>query len=314
MHGALPVSGAARAPRPAARAKPRRVGVHRPERRPGRRRAADRRGQRRRRRRSRRTRCRSNRARATWFGEQGEDPRRRGDVRRRRLRAAVHGPPAAAADGWRPRRRHGKAPLTRIGVCTDDRAFVLRRAAGSRGGRCQAGTLTSDDSSDARAHPPLAERAAAHPRHARADGGGVRPRRLLRLLAVSRPPHHPGGRARLPPQSQPGGGPARRLLEPAVDHRRRTTRSTTMLGAAILRTRLPPGFRERLADLFELSVLQSGFWRELCPAADAASLAVSRSGRSSAPSSWRRRLIRWRSRSSTAASIYRKSSTTSRRA
>ncbi len=36
-----------------------------------------------------------------------------------------------------------------------------------------------------------------------------------------------------------------------------------MLGATILRTRLPPGFRDRLADLFELSVLQSEFWREL---------------------------------------------------
>jgi uncharacterized protein len=39
--------------------------------------------------------------------------------------------------------------------------------------------------------------------------------------------------------------------------------STTVLGATILRTRLPPGFRDRLADLFELSILQSGFWREL---------------------------------------------------
>jgi uncharacterized protein (DUF2062 family) len=39
--------------------------------------------------------------------------------------------------------------------------------------------------------------------------------------------------------------------------------STTVLGAAILRTRLPEGFRDQLAALFELSVLQSGFWREL---------------------------------------------------
>ena len=39
--------------------------------------------------------------------------------------------------------------------------------------------------------------------------------------------------------------------------------STTMLGAAILRTRLPEGFRERLGALFELSVLQGGFWQEL---------------------------------------------------
>jgi uncharacterized protein (DUF2062 family) len=39
--------------------------------------------------------------------------------------------------------------------------------------------------------------------------------------------------------------------------------STTMLGAAILRTRLPEGFRDRLGDLFELSILHGGFWREL---------------------------------------------------
>jgi uncharacterized protein (DUF2062 family) len=39
--------------------------------------------------------------------------------------------------------------------------------------------------------------------------------------------------------------------------------STTMLGAALLRTRLPEGFRDRLSDLSELSVLQGGFWQEL---------------------------------------------------
>jgi uncharacterized protein len=39
--------------------------------------------------------------------------------------------------------------------------------------------------------------------------------------------------------------------------------STTVLGAAILRTQLPPGFRGRLAALFELSLLQGGFWHEL---------------------------------------------------
>jgi hypothetical protein len=36
-----------------------------------------------------------------------------------------------------------------------------------------------------------------------------------------------------------------------------------MLGAALLRTRLPEGFRDRLADLFELSIFQGGFWQEL---------------------------------------------------
>jgi hypothetical protein len=39
--------------------------------------------------------------------------------------------------------------------------------------------------------------------------------------------------------------------------------SATMLGAALLRTRLPAGFRERLSDLFQLSVFQGGFWQEL---------------------------------------------------
>jgi uncharacterized protein (DUF2062 family) len=39
--------------------------------------------------------------------------------------------------------------------------------------------------------------------------------------------------------------------------------STTMLGAAILQTRLPAGFRDRLGALFELSIFQGGFWQEL---------------------------------------------------
>jgi uncharacterized protein (DUF2062 family) len=39
--------------------------------------------------------------------------------------------------------------------------------------------------------------------------------------------------------------------------------TTTMLGAALTGTRLPPGFRERLAALFEISVFQGAFWHEL---------------------------------------------------
>jgi uncharacterized protein (DUF2062 family) len=39
--------------------------------------------------------------------------------------------------------------------------------------------------------------------------------------------------------------------------------STTMLGAVILRSELPPGFRERLAALFEVSIFHGGFWQEL---------------------------------------------------
>lgn len=39
--------------------------------------------------------------------------------------------------------------------------------------------------------------------------------------------------------------------------------TTTMIGAAIMRTRLPPGFGERLVDLFQLSLLHGDFWRQL---------------------------------------------------
>ncbi|MQA30238.1 MAG: DUF2062 domain-containing protein [Luteitalea sp.] len=38
---------------------------------------------------------------------------------------------------------------------------------------------------------------------------------------------------------------------------------TTMIGAAILRTRLPPGFGERLREMFQLSTLHGDFWQEL---------------------------------------------------
>jgi uncharacterized protein (DUF2062 family) len=39
--------------------------------------------------------------------------------------------------------------------------------------------------------------------------------------------------------------------------------SATVLGAALLRTRLPEGFRDRLGALFDLSIRQRGFWQEL---------------------------------------------------
>jgi uncharacterized protein (DUF2062 family) len=38
---------------------------------------------------------------------------------------------------------------------------------------------------------------------------------------------------------------------------------TTMLGAALTRTRIPPGFRERLTLLFEHSLTEPHFWRQL---------------------------------------------------
>jgi uncharacterized protein (DUF2062 family) len=37
----------------------------------------------------------------------------------------------------------------------------------------------------------------------------------------------------------------------------------TMAGAVITRTRVPPGFRDQLAILFDLSVFQGEFWRQV---------------------------------------------------
>jgi uncharacterized protein (DUF2062 family) len=39
--------------------------------------------------------------------------------------------------------------------------------------------------------------------------------------------------------------------------------SATMVGAAILRTRFPPEFGERLGELFHLSAVHGEFWREM---------------------------------------------------
>jgi uncharacterized protein (DUF2062 family) len=38
---------------------------------------------------------------------------------------------------------------------------------------------------------------------------------------------------------------------------------TTMVGAAIMRARLPPGFRDRLFELFEVSLVKAEFWHQL---------------------------------------------------
>lgn len=39
--------------------------------------------------------------------------------------------------------------------------------------------------------------------------------------------------------------------------------ATTAMGAAMLRTRMPPGFDERLGSLFETSLLRAEFWHDL---------------------------------------------------
>jgi uncharacterized protein (DUF2062 family) len=38
---------------------------------------------------------------------------------------------------------------------------------------------------------------------------------------------------------------------------------TTMVGAALMRTRLPPGFRDQLGELFSVSATDLIFWRQL---------------------------------------------------
>jgi len=38
---------------------------------------------------------------------------------------------------------------------------------------------------------------------------------------------------------------------------------TTMLGSVLTRTKLPPGLRERITDLFEKSLFHAAFWRDL---------------------------------------------------
>src|SRR5215213_2431198 len=97
---------------------------------------------------------------------------------------------------------------------------LLSFSAGPSGSPSPAGTLISDDSPDALAHAPLAERAAPHPGHSPADRGGVRPRGVLRVLAIPRAPHHHRRGARVPAEPEPGCRSPGRLLEPAVDHRR----------------------------------------------------------------------------------------------
>ena len=121
LRRALPLSGAARAARPAARPQPRGVGVHGSERRPRRRRPPDRRGQRRRHARSTPTRCRSTRRARAGSSARTRSGARSAD-RRRRLRAAVHGPRRGCAAGCAPSRATAGVPLTRIGVCTREPA------------------------------------------------------------------------------------------------------------------------------------------------------------------------------------------------
>jgi thiamine-monophosphate kinase len=66
---------------------------------------------------------------ATWFAKQGKDPV---------LAAIAGGDDYELLFTVRPRlrgrlsaaRRHGKAPITKIGICTAERTLALRRASG----------------------------------------------------------------------------------------------------------------------------------------------------------------------------------------
>ena len=158
--------------------------------------------------------------------------------------------PAHRAGRLAAARRHGDAPLTRIGVCTEgprDRAASRGATALARGRLAGRIPATSDDSSHARPGPALAGRAAPHrttrrsgprrPSRSACFSGSRRSSASTRCSAIA---------VRLSAQLEPRRGAARRLLEPAVDPR------------PLLRVRddgrreddrhtLPPGFKAQLA-------------------------------------------------------------------
>ena len=248
---------------------------------------------------------------ASWFGGRGTDPV---------VSAMTGGDDYELLFTVRPRLRgrlsaatqHGKAPITRIGVCTSERGVVLRRAPGRR----------------------VADSRRIHSLPMIHLTRSLFRRWLSALLHIQDTPQRTAAAFALGVFF--GFSPflgLHTVMAVALAFLLNLNRvavllgvysnlpwiigayyaSTTMLGAAILRTRLPPGFRDRLADLFELSVLQGGFWRELARLLTPL-LWPFTVGSTIGRLCWRRPLTRWRSLSSGAASTYRKSSTTSRRA
>ena len=152
--------------------------------------------------------------------------------------------------------------------------------------------------------PPLARRAAAHRGHARADRGGVRARRVLRLFAVPRPAHA-----------------ARRSLFAFLLNLNRVAvllgvysnlpwiiapyyASTTMVGATITAASAAAGLpRRSWRDALRAVVVPGRVLAASSVAPEAAALAVHGRLDPRRASCWRQSPIRWRWRSSSAAAL-----------
>ena len=200
------------------------------------------------------TRCRSSQAARRWFERRGADAVHEaitgGDDYE--LLFAVR-PRLRGPSGGRRAPRRRAADAHRV-VHGRSRA---RPAAGRRGpAAAAAGSPISDDSSDSRARPPLAGRAAAHPGHAR-SGRRRRSRSasssafrrfsglhtllgivVAFLLNLNRVAVLLGVYSNLP-----------WFLAPYYA-------IATMVGAEITGQRLPPDLRAQLGELFELSLFQ----------------------------------------------------------
>ena len=94
---------------------------------------------------------------------------------------------------------------------------------------------------------------------------------LLRVFAVPRACTRSWRSRSRSLQPQPRRGAPRRLLEPAVDHRAATTRSRRCSGAAITRTRLPPGSASGSSTCSSSRFAAAMFWHELARLLRAAS-------------------------------------------
>ena len=136
----------------------------------------------------RRTRCRFTRARRDGFAGAARTPSRQAFAGATTTNCCSPSRPASAAACAR---RAAGPRLPRHADRRADRAIAGSSSAGRRR-RTAAGRLrpllTASDGWSL-PHTAVARAAASHPRHAAADGGGVRPGRFLRVLAVARAAH-----------------------------------------------------------------------------------------------------------------------------